>query len=74
MIVASLEGVNKNYGDVRALRGVDFRRARRRSRGAAGAERRGQDHRGEAAAGTAAAQHRTSRASSAATPRILKTG
>lgn len=24
-IVASLEGVNKNYGDVRALRGVDFR-------------------------------------------------
>ena len=23
-IVASLEGVNKNYGDVRALRGVDF--------------------------------------------------
>src|ERR1700752_3467275 len=25
LIVASLEGVNKNYGDVRALRGVDFR-------------------------------------------------
>src|SRR4029077_18959677 len=25
MIVASLEGVNKNYGSVRALRGVDFR-------------------------------------------------
>ena len=24
-IVASLEGVNKNYGDIRALRGVDFR-------------------------------------------------
>ena len=24
-IVASLEGVNKNYGSVRALRGVDFR-------------------------------------------------
>src|SRR6266702_434599 len=23
-IVASLEGVNKNYGDIRALRGVDF--------------------------------------------------
>src|SRR3984885_8929323 len=25
LIVASLEGINKNYGDVRALRGVDFR-------------------------------------------------
>ena len=25
LVVASLEGVNKNYGDVRALRGVDFR-------------------------------------------------
>ncbi len=25
LIVASLEGVNKNYGDVRALRGVEFR-------------------------------------------------
>lgn len=25
LTVASLEGVNKNYGDVRALRGVDFR-------------------------------------------------
>jgi ABC-2 type transport system ATP-binding protein len=25
LIVASLEGVNKNYGNVRALRGVDFR-------------------------------------------------
>src|SRR5271166_1810684 len=25
LIVASLEGVNKNYGSVRALRGVDFR-------------------------------------------------
>jgi ABC-2 type transport system ATP-binding protein len=25
VIVASLEGVNKNYGDIRALRGVDFR-------------------------------------------------
>ena len=25
LIVASLEGVNKNYGDIRALRGVDFR-------------------------------------------------
>jgi len=25
LIVASLEGVDKNYGDVRALRGVDFR-------------------------------------------------
>ena len=25
LIVASLEGVNKNYGDVKALRGVDFR-------------------------------------------------
>src|ERR1700674_5895911 len=25
VIVASLEGVNKNYGNVRALRGVDFR-------------------------------------------------
>src|SRR5580700_6742012 len=25
LIVASLEGVNKNYGDVRALRGADFR-------------------------------------------------
>jgi ABC-type glutathione transport system ATPase component len=24
LIVASLEGVNKNYGDIRALRGVDF--------------------------------------------------
>src|SRR5579863_9100233 len=24
-IVASIEGVNKNYGDIRALRGVDFR-------------------------------------------------
>ncbi len=25
LTVASLEGVNKNYGNVRALRGVDFR-------------------------------------------------
>src|SRR6202140_3095016 len=25
VIVASLEAVNKNYGDIRALRGVDFR-------------------------------------------------
>src|ERR1700690_774331 len=25
LIVASIEGVNKNYGDIRALRGVDFR-------------------------------------------------
>jgi len=25
VVVASLEAVNKNYGDVRALRGVDFR-------------------------------------------------
>ena len=25
LVVASLEGVNKNYGSVRALRGVDFR-------------------------------------------------
>ncbi len=25
LVVASLEGVNKNYGDVQALRGVDFR-------------------------------------------------
>ena len=25
VIVASLDAVNKNYGDIRALRGVDFR-------------------------------------------------
>ena len=59
LVVASLEGVNKNYGSVKALRSVDFRVRAGEVSSAARSERRGQNDSREVAAGIVAAQFGT---------------